>query len=208
MVTTGRRRRRLLLLAAGGLLVAGCSGDQAAEPDATASSPVPVPEGVELTEPGSTLEVGEAATAPYVAGRSRASVVTVRVTAIVRGRSADLRAFSLTPAAARSTPWYVHTVMRDVGEGRLGRAPVPVYGYDTDSTYFPPADIQGGLDSCPSRQPPPDFGPGDTLRTCLVFFVPPSARLEAVQLRGVPDGEPISWSIPGQRAGRGGGRPT
>lgn len=207
MVTPGTRRLRLALLAAAGVMVAGCSGDQATDLDATPSSPVPVPEGVELTEPGSTLEVGEAATAPYVSGGSRASVVTVRVTAIVRGTSADLRSFSLTPAAARSTPWYVHTVMRDVGEGRLGRAPVPVYGYDTDSTYFPPADLHGGLDACPSRPPPADFGPGDTLRTCLVFFVPPPARLAAVQLRGVPDAEPISWSIPG-KAGRGGGRPT
>jgi hypothetical protein len=125
----------------------------------------------------------------------------VRVTRIVRGSRADLRAFSLTPAAARSTPWYVHTVVRVVrvvGQGRLGRAPVPLYGYDTGSTYFPPADIQGGLGVCPSRPPPADFGPGDRLRTCLVFFVPPPARLVAVQLRGEPDAEPISWAVPKQ----------
>ena len=182
-----------------GLLLAGCTGGPGADSDPTVSSPVPVPEGVELTDPGSTLEVGDAATAPYVAGPARASLVAVRITDIVRGRQADLRAFSLTPAAARSTPWYVHTVVRVVGAGRLGRAPVPLYGYDSESTYFPPADIRGGLGVCPSRQPPADFGPGDTLRTCLVLFVPPPARLVAVQLRGQPDAEPISWSVPEQR---------
>jgi hypothetical protein len=180
------------------LLPAACSSDQAGDTAPTASSPVPVPDGVELTDPGSTLEVGDVAIAPYVVSPARASLLAVRVIAIVRGSRGDLRAFSLTPAAARSTPWYVHTAVRVVGEGRLGRAPVPVYGFDSDATYFPAADVQGGLDVCPSRRPPADFGQGDTLRSCLVFFVPPPARLVAVQLRGQPDVEPISWPVPRQ----------
>ena len=186
----------LLLLA---LVAGGCSGDD----DATAPDPttpaVPVPEGVELTDPGSSLQVGDTATAVYEAGAQRASVVTVTVEAIRRGTLDDLRGFSLSPATARSTPWYVRVVMRDVGEGQLGRAPVPVYGYDSKDTYFPPAQIEGSLDVCPSAQVPASFGPGDTLRTCLVFFVPPKVRLEAVQLRAEEGVEPISWAIPEQR---------
>ena len=198
MTTTARRLGPALLLLLG-LVAGGCGGDDEATGSEATTPAVPVPDGVELTDPGSSLEVGDTATAVYEAGRERASVVAVTVDGIRRGTPADLRGFSLSPSAARSTPWYVRAVMRDVGKGQLGRAPVPVYGYDSKDTYFPPARIEGGLDVCPAAEPPAHFGPGDTLRTCLVFFVPPKVRLEAVQLRAEKGVEPISWSIPEQR---------
>ncbi len=198
-VTFTPGRPWLVLLALGLALVplSACGGDdEPAEAAPSNPSDVAVPDGVELSEPGTDVQVGNAATAVYVAG-DRESVVTLKVTDIRRGSQQDFAGYQLDPRAARSVPWYVDSVMTDVGEGRLGTSPVPLYGYDSDHTYFPAAQVQGGFRPCRPAQLSRDFGPGDSVRGCLVYFVPRDVDLVSVQLRGDEGVEPISWPVPG-----------
>jgi len=78
-----------------------------------------------------------------------------------------------------------------------GPATLPVFGYDSTDTFFPAAEVPSSFEPCP----PPDTQPlreGERVRGCLVFFVPPKATFEAVQLRAQDGVDPISWSVPGK----------
>ena len=92
--TTGLGLAGLLVLL-GPFVLAGCSDDDANSSESAPTSPVPVPEGVELSEPGSTVEVGEAAVASYVIGAQRASVVEVTVSKVKRGSGRDFVGYQL-----------------------------------------------------------------------------------------------------------------
>lgn len=184
-----------LLVLLGPCLLAGCSDDDAGGSDASTTSPVPVPEGVELTEAGSTVEVGEPAVASYVIGLQRASVVQVTVTRIERGRGRDFVGYELDKSTEASTPWYVEAQMKALATEGEGPATLPVFGFDSTDTFFPAAEVPGSFEPCP----PPDTEPlreGERVRGCLVFFVPPKAQLEAVQMRAQDGVDPISWSVP------------
>ena len=198
-VTPGRSWRLLPALVLLCVPLAACGGDDepAAAPPSNPSD-VPVPDGVELSEPGTDVEVGDAATAVYVAGRSASSVVTVKVTDIRRGSQQDFSGYQLDPRAAKSVPWYVDAVMANVGEGRLGTSPVPLFGYDSNSTYFPAAQVDGGFRPCRPPDTRGNLAPDDSVRGCLVYFVPRDVDLVSVQLRGDDEVEPISWPVPGK----------
>ena len=192
--TTGLGLAGLLVLL-GPFVLAGCSDDDAGGSEAAPTSPVPVPEGVELTELGSTVDIGDAAVASYMIGSQRASVVEVTVSKVKRGKSCDFVGYQLDKSTAASTPWYVDAQMKALATEGEGPATLPVFGYDSTDTFFPAAEVPSSFERCP----PPETQPlreGERVRGCLVFFVPPKATFEAVQLRAQDGVDPISWSVP------------
>jgi hypothetical protein len=193
-------------LAVAVLLLGGsaCSGDgDDAGSDETSESPsatgpsVAVPAGVTLTEPGSTLDLGQPASVVYKAGPDRVSVVTVTVTKVAVGSvRQDFANFALAPEQLRSTPYYVTATVRNAGPGQLGRAALPLYGHDSTNTFFPAVTLVGDLDACTGGPLPATFGPKATQRTCLVFLVHHGATLDAVELRPYDGFDPVRWSVP------------
>jgi hypothetical protein len=186
--------------------VAGCSDDDSGASDGANESPsatgpsVAVPAGVNLTDPGSTLDLGQPASVVYDAGRQRVSVLTVTVSKVVRGSiKPDFKNFVLGPSQRKSTPYYVTAMVRNAGPGKLGQAKVPLYGYDSTNTYFPASPIVGDLAVCPGGNLPGSFGPKATKRTCQVFLVGKGATLAAVELRPYEGFEPIRWPVPPPR---------
>ena len=192
--TTGLGLAGLLVLL-GPFVLAGCSDDDAGGSEAAPTSPVPVPEGVELTELGSTVDIGDAAVASYMIGSQRASVVEVTVSKVKRGKRQDFVGYQLDKSTAASTPWYVDAQMKALATEGEGPATLPVFGYDSTDTFFPAAEVPSSFERCP----PPETQPlreGERVRGCLVFFVPPKATFEAVQLRAQDGVDPISWPVP------------
>lgn len=181
--------------------LAGCSGGAGSSSDTTTDAgattsvtpAVDVPEGVSLTERGSPLKTGEPATVVYPAEDDRRSVLTVTVQKVREGSMQDFKHFSLDPAAKASTPYYVRAAVRNEGPGGLGGAAVPLYGLDSNDTFFAPTTLVGEFDKCPGGALPKKFKPGDKARRCLVFLVPKGAKLEAVQVRTESLAEPVSW---------------
>lgn len=190
----------LLLLA---IPLSSCSGDdngagQSSSESPTASGPsVAVPAGVTLTDPGSSLDLGQPASVVYAAGPQRVSVLTVTVHKIVAGSmKKDFKNFVLSPRELKSTPYYVTATVHNAGPGKLGGAKVPLYGFDSTNTYFPASPIVGDLDMCGGGPLPESFGPKATEQTCQVFLVGKGATLDAVELRPVEGFEPIRWPVP------------
>lgn len=178
---------------------AACSGNDASS-TATPSTPtvtgpsVDVPAGVTLTETGANLELGDPASAVYTDDQ-RVSVLTVTVSKVVTGSMHDFKSFATTPQQRRSTPYYVSATVTNDGPRQLGQIEVPLYGFDSTNTAFPATSLLGSFDRCTAGPLPTGFAPHDTVKTCLIYLVPPKATLESVQLRATPDAQPISWPV-------------
>lgn len=194
---------RLLLAVVVVLGVTACSDDEAetsppATPSVTSpSADVPrvnVPKGITLTETGTMLKVGEPAWAAY-ADAKQVSVLRVTVSKVVKGSMRDFRTFELSAKQRASTPFYVSATVRNEGPRPLPQAAVPLYGFDSTDTAFPANALIGSFERCTAAPLAGRFEPGDTVRTCLVYLVPPNATLETIQLRVTRDAEPISWPV-------------
>jgi hypothetical protein len=196
---TTRRAATVAVMLCALLALAGCSGDKGAEEPAKAApqttSAVDVPEGVTLTEAGSTVPLGRPATVGYPVGKA-ASAITVTVASVKPGRLADLRGYALDKVSATSTPYYVRVQVRNDGPDPLGGVGVPVYGFDTTRTYFPPTRFAGEpFAKCPGGTLPKKFGAGATWKGCFLLLVPKGQRLQSVQVRTSDLVQPVSWPV-------------
>lgn len=192
-----------------GSLLAGCAegdatGDGAAV--ATPSSPppstmisstdyLPVPDGVELTEPGSEMDLKDDA---VVAWRPRQDVVGVLDLSVGRLEETtverSLAGFRLSADVRESTPYFVRAVVTNDGDSDLGGRQVPLYAIDSSGRLIEPTGVDNDFADCPDGVLPAIFAPGDRARTCLIFFVPPGASLESVMFRPPEGVVPLTWS--------------
>ncbi|WP_370614928.1 hypothetical protein [Mumia sp. Pv 4-285] len=192
------RAAAVALTVAAGLVLAGCSGGddepaKKATPEAT--SAVDLPEGVTLTEAGTEVAIVQPATVGYPVGEA-ASAITVTVAAVKPGRITDLSGYALDKVSATSTPYYATVSVRNDGPDPLGGAAVPVYGFDSTQTSFPPTRFAGeSYAKCPGGALPKTFDAGATWKGCFVLLVPKGAKLTAVQVRTSDLETPVSWPV-------------
>lgn len=205
--------RLLVPVVALALTTAACGGDdEPQEPAATEASPsvalptgdVEVPEGVELTPSGTSLDFRETATVAYEAGRGRGSVLGLTVLGAQEGRVRDLSAFQLDDVTRASTPYYVRVRVANLGEEDLGGTAVPLFAVDGRDTLVQPSSFTAEFARCPSTPLPESFAPDDTVTRCLVYLLPDAGTLEAVSYRPLQSFEAITWT--GDVEAAGGGR--
>lgn len=154
-----------------------------------------VPAGVELTAPGTALEVGDAA---VVAWQPRQDLVgALRITVRRLERTTFKRSFAgwqLDGAVAEAAPYFVHVRVENVGETDLGRRAVPLYVVDGTNALVEYSTFEGTFEPCDSQGLPPSFGPGATVDRCLVYLAPRGGQLAAVSFRPTQEFDPITWS--------------
>lgn len=153
-----------------------------------------VPESVELTDVGADLSFGEAATVIYEPNQKRGSVLDLNVKKATRGAVSDFSGFILDDYTKASTPYYVTVEVKNVGEGDVGGAPVPLWGVDANDVLLPPTSFTTTFRTCPSLPLPKKFGPDKTFSTCLVFLAPEKGTMESVSFRPNQDFDPIVWT--------------
>jgi hypothetical protein len=84
----------------------GGGGESAGE--AAAEEPyLPVPDGVELTAQGSTLEVGDKAVVAYEPRQDKVAALEITVTRLVDADFDDFVGWKLTPATRKTNPYFV-----------------------------------------------------------------------------------------------------
>lgn len=197
----------LALTTATALALGGCSsggddsnGQQAgsspsAPSSATPSSTVKVPKGVSLTDEGSKLSFGDSARVLFETTHGRGTVLGLTVKSVRRGTLKDFNGFILDdPYKRKASYYYAQVVVRNVGKSDVGGVPVPLWGVNGSNTLLPAVNFTTRFARCPSRPLPKKFGPGGTLRTCLVYLSPNKGSLVAVSYRPSQAYNPITWT--------------
>jgi hypothetical protein len=185
-------------------LLAGCSGsdepdasEESASPSSSASaSPyLPVPDGVTLTPQGTHLSVGDEAVVAYEPRQDEVGVLDLTVTKLERTTTKKtLSAWQLTDAQQKSTPYFVHVTVKNVGESDLGGRRVPLYVVNEDNLLLESTPFASSFEACPSTALPDKFGPGAAADVCLVYLAPDHGSLEAVSFRPEETFDPIYWT--------------
>jgi hypothetical protein len=193
-------RAALAVVLASALLLTGCGAkdDGEKKPQARPSVQLPtghvkVPESVDLTEAGTTLDFGQAATVAYEPNVRKSSVLSMVVQSVQTGTMGDFAAYQLDPRTKASTPYYVHVKVGNVGQGDLSRAAVPLLAVDQRDTLIQPSSFNNRFDKCPSTPLPPKFTAGKSARLCLVYLVPDHGKLTEMSFRPLQAFEPIVW---------------
>ncbi len=219
-----RQRGRLACLVwamVSSVALAGCSSDPltestpppaptasiTAEPTPSATPPAPylsVPAGVELTQPGAALQVGDRATVAWELPKlkpngktereNRVAAVTIRVDAIESAKLKVFKDWRLNKRARKSNPFFVRAKVVNVGATDLSGEKLPFYIVDGTNTLIRPSTFEGDFKPCPSVVLPKKFKPGEKFTLCNVYLAPDSGRLTAVSFRPTEQFNPITWT--------------
>lgn len=183
------------------LALAGCGGSTPKKTtptlDANQQTAVPVPAGVKLTAYGSELKFGQKAVVAYAPNDQRKSILELTVTSATQGSIADLSGYNLDERTRASTPYYIRVLVRNIGDGDVGRMSIPLYLVDnrTPKTLIIASSFTNSFTKCPSTKLPTTFAPLASLSTCLVYLAPDHGTMSGVSFRDASsEGEPILWT--------------
>jgi hypothetical protein len=222
-VNRTRRTTLAAALVTGALVVSGCSGSSSSStpaadgstpptphtpsassstPDSSGSSPpqsstappTGVVDGVRLTFPGSKLKVGDAARVSWNPDQKTTGVIKVAVTKLEKVPISTFSDFRLRGTVRRSTPYFVHATVTNLGKSDLSHAAVPLYLLDARNTLLQPSRFLALFPPCPSRPLPGTFTRGKKASVCLVYFAPHHGKLVAISFRPTEDFDAITWT--------------
>lgn len=191
--------------------LAGCSGEEepaADEPTASASAsetptveptptpePLPVPAGVELTEQGTALELGDKATVAYEPKQDTVGVLDITVTDMRRTTfKQSFQGWKLNESVTSANPYFVEATFKNVGETDLGGRAAPLYLVDGQDTLVESTTFASDFEPCASTTFPKKFKPGKKVTRCLVYLSPDKGELVSISFRPAQEYEPITWS--------------
>jgi hypothetical protein len=196
------------VLVTAALVLAGCSGSGSSSPQSgpgstsaghstgstsTGTSSLPVPKGITVTPQGSSLTLGQEATVAWQPDQKTVGVIKMAVTRQQQVPVSTFRDFRLDRASRRSTPYFVHVTVKNLGTSDLGHVPVPLYLLDQHHTLLQASTFQARFPACPSRPLPAKFKRGSHTTVCLVYFVPKHGKLVAMSFRPSEDYDAITW---------------
>ena len=191
------------------LVLAGCSGSEEPEAEASASPSVTesateepsatpsidVPDGVELTTQGSALELGDTATVAYEVDQSTVGVLAITVNDMRKTTfKQSFQGWKLGKQLKKANPYFVEATFKNKGETDLGGQRPPLYIVDGNDTLVESSTFVSDFDACPSKDFPKKFKPGKKVTRCLVYLAPDAGELVAVSFRPAQEFNPITWS--------------
>ena len=200
--------RGLLALAlAGTVALSGCSGDSdepsagpgsgssSASASASAEPYLPVPDGVELTPPGSELGLGDPATVAYEPRQGQVGVLAIKVNRLEKTSFREsFQGWKLDAATRRTNPYFVRARVSNVGDTDLGGRKVPLYIVDGKNTLIEASTFNSTFKPCPTGVFPKRFRKGDSMNVCLVYLSPDRGELTAASFRPTEEFNPIVWT--------------
>jgi hypothetical protein len=152
---------------------------------------------VELTDQGSRLSYADSAKVIFESTENKGSVLELTVRSVREGRLRDFSGFILDDSyKQKASYYYARVTVKNVGQGDVGGAAVPLWGVDKANTLLPAVNFTTEFRACPSRKLPRRFLPGAALTTCLVYLAPDKGALEAVSYRPSQQYDPITWTGP------------
>ena len=201
-----RTTRQLLAVLTAAALLAGCSGNDEpkSSPSSTSSTTgtptaaetnyLEVPDGVELTDPGSELSLGQTATVAYEPRQGTVAALEIKVTRLRKATFDQFVGWDLKKKVRETTPYFVDAKVTNVGDTDLGGRSVPLYIVDGENRLIEASIFTATFRPCPGATFPKKFKTGDTTRACLVYLSPDHGDLTAVSFRPTQEFDPITWT--------------
>jgi len=205
--------RRLAPLTVTALLslgaLAGCSGNddgnqQSNDPSQTPTSEttesdepyLPVPDGVELTEQGSELAVGESAVIAWQPRQNLVGVLDIDVTRLEQTSFAEsFQGWDVKAEQKKKVrPYFVRATVTNRGETNLSGRLVPLYAVDSADALVEPTKFTDDFKPCPGGTLPKGFSRDDTAKLCLVYLIAPGQKLTGATFRPTTDFDAITWT--------------
>ncbi len=185
---------------AGALVLGACTGgdDDTSEPTASATTPgVPsgfeLPDGVTVTEPGTTLEPGAEATVVWEREDADATALSVTVASVKAGTMRDFRFFSLDAQTKGSTPYYVTVTATNRGPAALQNVQVPLLVRDSGNVLTQPSQVVGDVKPCRGNALPASLAVAQSAKACLIYLVPKGSTLQSVDLVTGEQADAVRW---------------
>jgi hypothetical protein len=197
------------LLTLGVLSGCGGGGDDGNEPDGDdgpsptaettpAEEPyLPVPEGVELTEPGTDLTVGDPAMIAWQPRQNLIGVLDVAVTRLEKTTFAEsFEGWDVKQEQKQKLrPYFVHATVANRGKTNLSGRLVPLYAEDSTDTLLEPTEFKDGtFKPCPGGTLPKGFSTNDTTEVCMVYLLGDGLNLTGITFRPTSTFDPITWT--------------
>lgn len=200
--------RQLLAVLTAAALLAGCSGNDepksepstgsssstTSTPSAAETNYLDVPDGVELTQPGSELSLGQSATVAYEPRQDTVAALKIKVTKLQRVTFDTFIGWKLDKKIRKTTPYFVDTKITNVGDTDLGGRPVPLYIVDGQNRLIEASVFTQVFHPCAGATLPKKFENGDSTKACLVYLSPDHGDLTAVSFRPTQEFDPITWT--------------
>ena len=186
------------LTAAATLLVAstaGCSGGSDDDTGPTTTTQAATTNADGTTVAGTELKIGDAAVVPFEADKKNTSQIKLAVFKVEKGKIADLDRFELNSKAKKSTVYYVHTEVKNLGPEPLSGKQVTLYGKVSDDMVVPPVVFGSTFPLCDYEPLPKTFKKDKVTKGCQVMLAPTHGKISEVQWRPSDNSEPISWIV-------------
>jgi hypothetical protein len=198
------------MLVATVLVLSGCGGGSSSSPGTGSSgpggtstsatpggsSPTRSVQGVALTPQGTELALGQSAKVSWQPNQKKVGVLKLTVTRLQRVSISAFHDWRLDPATRKSTPYFVHVKVTNLGRSDLSQVPVPLYLLDRRNTLLQASTFRAQFAACPSRPLPDHFRHGKRATVCLVYFAPQHGKLDAISFRPTQDFDAITWHGP------------
>ncbi len=168
------------------------SGSEAT-PGSKPSPYLPVPTGVELTDPGSELGFGEQATVAWRPEKQQVGVLNVKVRKVERADIKALQNWQLDAAGRTSSLYYVTMTVANVGDRDLSGQRIPLYVLSGANALVESSAFEKEFKPCPSPDLPDGFVTGEKVTLCQAYLVPKRGQVDAVAFRPTEKFNPITW---------------
>jgi hypothetical protein len=177
--------------------LAGCgAGGSSSAASGSSSAGGGTVQGVALTDQGTALTLGNAATVSWRPDQHLVGVMKVAVDRLEKVPASEFRDWRLDDATRRSTPYFVRAEVKNVGTTDLSGVRVPLYLLDGRDTLLQPSTFRASFPPCPSTPLPARFTSGAKASVCLVYFAPDHGTLTAISFRPTEDFDAITWTGP------------
>lgn len=155
---------------------------------------LPVPDGVELTEPGTALDLADPAVVAWEPAKGGGvSVARIKILAFEQAEIGVLRDWKLDKETRRATPYFVRARVTNRGTGGLGGQEVPLYAQAPDNVLVAASSFKGQFGPCSPAKVPTPLRPGDKAVVCLVYLLPEGESAAGVSFYPEPSFVPIRW---------------
>ena len=151
---------------------------------------------MELTEQGSSLDVGEKATVAYEVRQGVVGVLDLTVTRLEKTSFEEsFVGWDLSAETKEAKPYFVRASVTNLGETDLGGLNLqPLYIVDGNNTLVEATSFASKFKPCEPGVLPEPFPTGASVDLCLVYLAPDKGDLTAVSWRPTEEDIPITWT--------------